>query len=260
MSAPRWRALRRLAGLLVVSFLALQLYFVLRIASMAVIDPQSTTFQRSEAWRLAFDAHAHPWRQQWTDYPAISVNLKRAVVAAEDSGFTEHSGIEWDALEKAWEKNERADAVAEQRAQQSIRRDAKSGAHPSPRAVAAPKVVGGSTITQQLAKNLFLSGERNFLRKGQELVLSYELEALLGKRRILELYLNGVEWGEGVFGAGAAARRYFGVGAGELGAQQAAQLAVMLPAPKRFEKRPASPYVVGRAATIVARMGRVDVP
>ena len=121
-------------------------------------------------------------------------------------------------------------------------------------------MVGGSTITQQLAKNLFLSGERNFLRKAQELVLAWELEAILGKRRILEIYLNEVEWGEGVFGAAAAAQRYFGVGAAALGTQQAAQLAVMLPAPKRFEKRPGSPYVVGRAATIVARMGRVDVP
>ena len=91
-------------------------------------------------------------------------------------------------------------------------------------------------------------------------MLTWELEALLGKRRILEIYLNSVEWGEGVFGAEAAARRYFRVGAAALGAAQAAQLAVMLPAPKRFEKRPGSPYVVGRAATIAARMGRVDMP
>ena len=125
----------------------------------------------------------------------------------------------------------------------------------------APKVVGGSTITQQLAKNLFLSGERNFAAQGAGARSSrWELEAILGKRRILEIYLNEVEWGEGVFGATAAAQRYFGVGAAALGAQQAAQLAVMLPAPKRFEKRPGSAYVVGRAATIVARMGRVDVP
>lgn len=262
MTMPRGLALGRLSLLVVVSFVALQLYFLARIALMTIVDPQSTTFQRSEAWRLALDAHAHGWRQQWTGYPGISANLKRAVIAAEDSGFTEHSGVEWDALEKAWDKNERADQVAEQAALRAQRRDPKPGskATASARPPLAPKVVGGSTITQQLAKNLFLSGERNFLRKGQELVLSYELEAILGKRRILEIYLNDVEWGEGVFGAEAAARRYFGVGAGGLGAQQAAQLAVMLPAPKRFEKRPGSSYVVGRAATIVARMGRVDVP
>ena len=257
MSAARARSLRRLALLVLVSFIALQLYFVARIALMAWVDPQSTTFQRSEAWRLAFAPTTRGWHHQWTDYSAISVHLKRAVVAAEDSGFTEHSGVEWDALEKAWDKNERADASAERAAQRAPRRDAKVDAAARP---AAPKVVGGSTITQQLAKNLFLSGERNFVRKGQELVLSYALEAILGKRRILEIYLNDVEWGEGVFGAGAAARRYFGVGAGDLGAQQAAQLAVMLPAPKRFEKRPGSAYVLGRAATIVARMSRVDIP
>ena len=256
MTTSIGRSLRRLALLVVVSFVALQLYFLARIAVMAIVDPRSTTFQRSEAWRLALDGRPHAWHQQWSDYPALSANLKRAVIAAEDSGFTEHSGVEWDALEKAWERNERADQLAEQAAQ---RRDAKPGAKAGAPA-RAPKVVGGSTITQQLAKNLFLSSERNFLRKAQELILSWELEAILGKRRILEIYLNEVEWGEGVFGATAAAQRYFGVGATALGAQQAAQLAVMLPAPKRFEKRPGSAYVVGRAATIVARMERVDVP
>jgi monofunctional biosynthetic peptidoglycan transglycosylase len=256
VTTSRGRSVRRLVLLVVVSFLALQLYFLARIAVMAIFDPLSTTFQRSEAWRLALDRRPHGWHQQWSDYSALSPHLKRAVIAAEDSGFTEHSGVEWDALEKAWERNERADQLAEQAAQ---RRDARPGAKAGALA-RAPKIVGGSTITQQLAKNLFLSGERNFLRKAQELVLSWELEAILGKRRILEIYLNEVEWGEGVFGATAAAQRYFGVGVATLGTQQAAQLAVMLPAPKRFEKRPGSPYVVGRAATIVARMGRVDIP
>ena len=123
-----------------------------------------------------------------------------------------------------------------------------------------PKVVGGSTISQQLAKNLFLSGERNILRKGQELVITYMLEIVLGKQRILTTYLNNVEWGEGVFGAQAAAEHYFRTNAATLGPAQAARLAVMLPAPKKFEKTPASPYVLGRSATIVARMGGVDLP
>jgi monofunctional biosynthetic peptidoglycan transglycosylase len=123
-----------------------------------------------------------------------------------------------------------------------------------------PKVVGGSTITQQLAKNLLLSGERTVLRKAQEMVLTVLLEALLGKQRILAIYLNNVEWGEGVFGAQAAARHYFHVDAVKLGPEAAARLAVMLPAPKRFEKNPGSAYVAGRAATIVARMGAVELP
>jgi monofunctional biosynthetic peptidoglycan transglycosylase len=257
-TGPVWR----FAALLVLCVIALQLYFVARIALMLVVDPASTTFQRSEAVRLALHVHDPKWRQQWVDYGGVSPHLKRAVIASEDSGFTEHSGVEWDALEKAWSRNEHADALAEQAALRAQRRDAARAAKPGaePRPAPAAKVVGGSTITQQLAKNLFLSGERNFVRKGQELVLSYELEAILGKRRILEIYLNSVEWGEGVFGADAAAHRYFGVDAGRLGPQQAAQLAVMLPAPKRFEKRPESAYVVGRAATVVARMTRVDVP
>jgi monofunctional biosynthetic peptidoglycan transglycosylase len=251
MSASRGLSLRRLLALVVLCAIALQLYFLIRIVCMTVVDPQSTTFQRSEAWRLLREPRPFRWRQQWLDYPALSPTLKRAVIASEDSGFTEHSGVEWDALEKAWAKNERAETIAE-----------RAAAKPSASARPAPpaKVVGGSTITQQLAKNLFLSGERNLFRKGQELVLSYALEAILGKRRILEIYLNSVEWGEGVFGAEAAAERYFGVRANRLGEQQAAQLAVMLPAPKHFEKRPQSKYIVDRAATIAARMGHVDLP
>ena len=255
MKRPSGRGLGRFALLLVVCFASLQAYFVARIVIMRVVDPASTTLQRSQAWRLALDPRPVAWQQRWVDYDAMSTNLKRAVVAAEDAGFTEHSGVEWDALEKAWERNQRAEAVAE-------RLDGRaSGRVPEGRPPRrGPKVVGGSTITQQLAKNLFLGGERSFARKAQELVLAYEIEALLGKRRILEIYLDSVEWGEGIFGAEAASRHYFRAGAATLSAQQAAQLAVMLPAPKRFEKRPGSPYVMGRAATIAARMAVVEVP
>jgi monofunctional biosynthetic peptidoglycan transglycosylase len=243
----RTQALRML-GLLALCLLALQVFFVLRIALMVVVNPQSTTFQRSEAWRLLVEQRQILWSQQWVDYPAISVHLKRAVIASEDAGFADHGGVEWDAIEKAWAKNQRAETRAERVEKQQ-----------PGRAVEA-KVIGGSTITQQLAKNLLLSGERTVLRKGQEFVLTLALEALLSKQRILEIYLNHVEWGEGVFGAQAAARHYFHVDAARLSAEQAARLAVMLPAPKRFEKRPGSAYVVGRAATIVARMGAVAVP
>ncbi len=255
------RGVLRWALLVLIAGLAVQLFFLVRIALMAAIDPQSTTFQRSEAWRLAAAPRPLAWQQRWLDYGAISPNVKRAVIAAEDAGFSEHSGIEWDALEKAWERNQRAEAIAERSHERAATETARrSGPAPDARRDRPAKVVGGSTITQQLAKNLFLAGERNFVRKGQELMLAYVMEAVLGKQRILEIYLNNVEWGEGVFGVEAAARRYFRTGAGSLTAQQAAQLAVMLPAPKRFEKRPGSGYVLGRAATIVARMGAVDVP
>ncbi len=257
--------LARLIALLLLSALALQLYFLARVALMTVVDPQSTSFQRSEAWRLLTETHTLPWSQQWVGYDRISAPLKRAVIASEDAGFAEHSGVEWDALEKAWERNQKAEARVEKinaqidrRLQKSLPGKASAPARPAARAT--PKVVGGSTITQQLAKNLFLGGERSLLRKAQEFAITFMLEACLGKQRILEIYLNSVEWGEGVFGAEAAARHYFHVGASGLGTMQAAQLAVMLPAPKRFEKRPGSAYVIGRAGTVSARMGAVELP
>jgi monofunctional biosynthetic peptidoglycan transglycosylase len=222
--------------------------FALRIALMAAVNPQSTTFQRSEIWRLATEHKPFRWAQEWVDRTRIHGNLQRAVVASEDAGFASHRGVEWDAIEKAWSRN-----------QQVEQRQAPARARQAERA-GPPKLVGGSTITQQLAKNLFLSGERTVGRKAQEFVITLALEALLSKQRILEIYLNNVEWGEGVFGAEAAAQNYFRVDAAHLGAAQAARLAVMLPAPKRFEKRPDSPYVVARAATIAARMGAVALP
>jgi monofunctional biosynthetic peptidoglycan transglycosylase len=258
-----WRALLRLATLLVLSTIALQLYFLVRVALMLVVDPQSTTFQRSEAWRLLVDKGEVLWSQQWVDYERISPNLKRAVIASEDAAFAEHSGVDWDAIEKAWERNQRAEERIERLNLLQERRTSKAPAgKPAPAAPAprAAKVVGGSTITQQLAKNLFLGSERSLARKGQEFVITLMLESLLSKQRILEIYLNSVEWGEGLFGAQAAARHYFRTDAASLGAMQAARLAVMLPAPKRFEKRPNSAYVIGRAGTITARMGAIDPP
>lgn len=252
----------RLLGLVLVCTLALQLFFLARIALMVVVDPQSTTFQRSEILRLAVEKHQVAWAQDWVDNDRIAAHLKRAVIASEDAGFADHSGVEWDALEAAWEKNQRAEAAAERRNAQLARRqpapDSQAAAKPRPAAV--PKIVGGSTISQQLAKNLFLSGERTVLRKAQEFVLTFMLEGLLSKQRILAIYLNNVEWGEGLFGAQAAARHYFRVDAAQLGPGQAARLAVMLPAPKRFEKNPGSAYVASRAATITARMGAVALP
>ena len=251
------RHLWRIGALLLVSALALQVYFLARVALMRVVDPQSTSFQRSEAWRLLVTQGRIPWRQQWVDYDAISNSLKRAVIASEDAGFSEHSGVEWDALERAWERNQRAEARA---ARLNERRAAVAKTAATARRPATARLVGGSTITQQLAKNLFLAGERNFARKGQEMLIAFMLEATLPKRRILEIYLNNVEWGEGIFGAEAAARHYHRSSAARLGANAAARLAVMLPAPKRFEKRPNSAYVSGRAATVQARMGAVDLP
>ena len=243
------RPVLRWLALVGIAFLALQFFFVARIAMMVLVDPQSTAFQRSEAGRIVQARGALPWRQQWVPYAQISDHLKRAVIASEDDGFASHDGIDWDALEKAWQKNSRAEVQAARRAAAG-----NSGQ------VRAPKVIGGSTITQQLAKNLFLSGERTLLRKAQEMVLTLLLEALLDKRRILEIYLNNVEWGEGVFGAQAAAEHYYRKSASKLGAAEAARLAVMLPRPRYFEKLPHSAYVAGRAGTIMARMAEARLP
>jgi monofunctional glycosyltransferase len=235
------------AAVLALTALSLQLFFLGRIALMAVVNPQSTTFERSEARRLVVETGDLPWRQQWVDATRISDHLKRAVIASEDSSFAVHRGVDWDAVESAWERNQRAEARASQRAARA-------------QSAASAKLIGGSTITQQLAKNLLLSGERTVLRKAQELILTWALETLLSKQRILEIYLNHVEWGEGVFGAEAAAQHYYRVDASRLSAAQAARLAVMLPAPKRFEKRPGSPYMASRTATILARMPSVVLP
>jgi monofunctional glycosyltransferase len=260
----------RIALLTILSGLCLQAYFALRIALMAVIAPQSTTFQRSEIARIVKTQGSLPWAQAWVGYDDMGNHIKRAVIASEDAGFADHSGVEWDALEKAWERNARAQQrlqaqqkKAAERYERSVERARKRGRPipPPPTAMtSAPKVIGGSTITQQLAKNLFLSSERHLLRKGQEFVITFMLEGLLSKERILEIYLNNVEWGEGLFGVDAAAHHYFHAGAAQLSAYQAARLAVMLPAPKRFELNPRSAYVNSRSGTIAARMGAAELP
>lgn len=254
--------------LLVIGALALQLFFLGRIALMAVVDPQSTAFQRSEAWLMVTESPPAPspkagtkaavkpsagfrWGQEWVPYAQISDNLKRAVIASEDGGFVNHEGVEWEAIEKAWAKNEKAEERAAK---------VNSAVSASASKTRTPKIVGGSTITQQLAKNLLLSGERTLLRKGQEFVLTLMLELLLDKERILEIYLNSVEWGQGVFGAEAAAQHYFRKPAAQLTAYESARLAVMLPRPKYFEKLPNSGYLTHRASVIVARMGDVELP
>lgn len=260
-SFGRWLLWMLLAGV------ALQLFFVLRIALMLVIDPQSTAFMRSEAWRVATESLTTAdkqwrWSSQWVDYDNISPNLKRAVMASEDAGFAEHGGVDWEAIEAAWAKNERRQELIEKRQEQIEKKLAKKpeAAEAALKAIKPAKILGGSTITQQLAKNLLLSGERTLLRKGQEFVLTVLLEVLLGKQRILEIYLNNVEWGEGVFGAEAAAQHYFRKPAARLSAFEAARLSVMLPRPKFFERLPNSAYLSGRAGTIVARMGDAALP
>jgi monofunctional biosynthetic peptidoglycan transglycosylase len=244
MNSKRFRPVLRWLLLMLVAGLALQIFFLARIAVMTRVAPESTAFERSQAWQIANTQDRLRWRQDWVPYSQISNHLKRAVIASEDDIFAQHDGVQWDAIEKAWAKNAKAELLASKNAQGK----------------AVAKVVGGSTITQQLAKNLFLSGERTFIRKGQEFVLTLMLEAVLTKQRILEIYLNHVEWGEGIFGAEAAAQHYFQKSAAQLTPWQAGRLAVMLPRPKHYQKFPQSEYLSGRTEIIVMRMSSAQLP
>jgi monofunctional biosynthetic peptidoglycan transglycosylase len=195
-------------------------------------DPGTTHFMALRLDELRARNPQAELKHQWVPYEKVSVHLKRAVVAAEDDKFIDHEGFDWEGMQKAIEKNQKKGKV----------------------------VAGGSTISQQLAKNLFLSPSKTPWRKAQEAIITVWLEMFWDKRRILEVYLNVVEWGEGVFGAEAAARHYYRVSAGALGAEQAARLAVMLPAPRRYEKNPYSAFMNGRTSVILGRMQYSEVP
>jgi monofunctional glycosyltransferase len=229
-TAMRWVGLALAAGLVLV--VAVQFWYLGWIAWWKWNNPGETSFMAREEAALRQKNPKAGLRHRWVPYERISIHLKRAVITSEDARFSEHEGVDWEAIEKAYESN------------------LKRGR----------PVKGGSTITQQLAKNLFLSPERSYLRKGQELVITYMIEALWDKRRILEVYLNVVEWGEGVFGAEAAARHYYGVSAAQLGPEQSARLAAYLPNPKRYGRVRSGPYLDKRTASIARYMPEAIVP
>ena len=227
-----WKAFSYTLAALVIAFALAQLWFYAHIVYWGYYPPTTTAFmERSAEVLQAKDPRAR-LKHEWVPYERISVHLKRAVVAAEDARFLDHEGFDWEMIQKAMARNEKKGRV----------------------------VAGASTISQQLAKNLFLSGERSWLRKGQEAIITWMLEDALTKRRILELYLNVAEWGDGVFGAEAAARQHFGVPAAALTAEQAAWLAAILPSPRRYERGRLTPYLAGRVNTILARMSAVQIP
>ena len=212
--------------------LYLQLGYLAGVAWWGYFNPDNTAFMEAGLDRLQEKRPDAQLRHRWVDYSHISMHLKRAVVAAEDSRFLEHEGFDWDGIEKAVEKNLRKGRI----------------------------VAGGSTISQQLAKNLFLSASRNPLRKMQEAVITVMIETLWSKRRILEVYLNVIEWGNGIYGAEAASRRYFSQSVAGLGPDQAATLAAMIPNPRYYESHRASAGLLKRKGIIAARMGQVSVP
>lgn len=213
-------------------FLLIQLYYFCQIAWWVKFNPASTSFMRQQLAVLKKENPRAQLQHRWVPYERISRNLKRAVIASEDANFSAHEGVDWDALMLAYEKNLKKGRV----------------------------VSGGSTITQQLAKNLFLSGSRSYFRKIQELIITYMLEWLMDKVRIFEIYLNVVEFGKGIFGAEAAARHYYGVSAAMLGPEQAARLAVMLPNPRYYGTLKNSAYLAQRTQIILQRMGSATLP
>ena len=186
----------------------MQIFFALQIALWIGLDPSSTAFQRAERWRLCSWHWSCSVQSRWVPYDKISNNLKRAVLVSEDDIFFQHSGVRVEDMQKAWQKNQ-------QQNQQKTQSGNKS----------KTALRGGSTITQQLAKNLFLSSEQNYLRKGQELIITGLLELTLSKQRLYEIYLNSVEWGEGIFGVGAASQHYYATSPAALDRNQAAALA-----------------------------------
>lgn len=233
MPTPRtwlyWLGRGLLALLLLVLFWQAALFT--QVIWWSRFDPGSTSFMRMRLAELRQTNPNATLRHQWVPYERISLHLKRAVVAAEDDRFVDHEGFDWEGIQRALEKNERRGRFA----------------------------AGGSTITQQLAKNLFLSPSKSWLRKGQEAVLTVMIEWTWDKRRILEVYLNVVEWGNGLFGAEAAAQRYYGVSAARLGPSQAARLAVMLPNPRHYERN-YGPRLAAHADRVQRRMQASQVP
>jgi monofunctional biosynthetic peptidoglycan transglycosylase len=221
---------------LLAGFVAMQIFFALQIALWISVDPSSTAFQRAERWRLCTWHWTCSVQSKWVPYDKISNNLKLAVLVSEDDIFFQHKGVRVEDMQKAWQKNQAAN-----KSKTALR--------------------GGSTITQQLAKNLFLSSEQNYLRKGQELIITGLLELMLSKQRLFEVYLNSVEWGEGIFGVGAASQHYYAKSPAGLDRDQAAALASALPAPKCFDKqkycRKANIHFPTRQEFILENMDRV---
>ncbi|WP_374325094.1 monofunctional biosynthetic peptidoglycan transglycosylase [Azonexus sp.] len=208
------------------------LWLFLWVVYWGQFNPGTTRFMEIRLAELREKNPEAVLRQQWVPYAQISIHLKRAIIAAEDAKFVDHEGFDWEGIQKAMEKNQ------------------KKGRF----------VAGGSTISQQLAKNLFLTPTKSYFRKAEEAVITLMLENLWSKRRIFEVYLNVIEWGNGVFGAEAAARHYFAVGARQLGPAQAARLAGMVPNPRFYDRNRNAPGLGRKTAIILARMPSAEVP
>ena len=221
--------------LLLLSLCAAPLYLVwilLHLVYWNTFNPRTTAFMQSRLEILREHSPNAALRHQWVDYEHISPHLKRAVIASEDSQFMKHNGFDFQAIQTAFEKNIKQGKL----------------------------VAGGSTISQQLAKNLFLSDKKTIWRKFDEALITIMLENTMSKRRILEIYLNLIEWGHDIFGAEAAARHYFGVSASALTDKQAAFLASIVPNPRYFDRNRKAPKLLKKSDIILSRMPLSKIP
>ena len=227
-----WRWLWRGIALFVAVVLLYQLWIFAHIWWWVDHNPSTSAFMEQRLEVLQNKNPEAELRNQWVPYNRISNNLKRALIAAEDSKFLDHEGFDWEGIQKAYEKNQKKGKI----------------------------VAGGSTISQQLAKNLFLSSRKVFWRKAEEAVITVMLEQMMSKRRILEIYMNVIEWGNGVFGAEAAARHYYKTSASSLSAEQSARLASMVPNPRYYDSHRNARGLERKTGIILARMNQVHAP
>jgi monofunctional glycosyltransferase len=227
-----WRWSARVLLLVIATLLVYQFWIFGNVVWWVWFNPRNSAFMENRLEILQEKNPNAELRHRWVPYDRISIHLKRALIAAEDAKFLDHDGFDWEGIRIAYEKNLSKGKV----------------------------VAGGSTITQQLAKNLFLSGRRTPWRKAEEALITIMLENVMSKRRIFEIYMNIIEWGNGVFGAEAAARHYFGVSAASLGPTQASRLAAMVPRPRYYDKVRSSPTLERRAGLILDRMLDSQVP
>ena len=222
----------KIASVLFLLFFFYQLWILLHIILWTVINPGESAFMETRLEHLQEKDEKATLRHQWVNYNQISINIKQAVIAAEDAKFIDHEGFDWEGIEKAYEKNKRRKKI----------------------------VAGGSTISQQLAKNLFLSNQRTPWRKAEETIITLMLETILSKQRILEIYLNVIEWGNNVYGIEAASLRYFSSHAKDLNSLQSAKLASMIPNPKYYERHQDASGLIERSGIILSRMNAIQVP
>ncbi len=232
MIGKLWRWLWRGVMYGVALILLYQLWLFAHICWWIKFNPSSSAFMESRLEVMQDENSEATLQHEWVDYEKISPNLKRALIAAEDANFVDHEGFDWEGIQKAYEKNLRKGKI----------------------------VAGGSTISQQLAKNLFLSTKRTPWRKGEEVIITVMMEKMMDKQRIFEIYLNSIEWGNGVFGAEAAARHYYHVSAAQLTAAQAAKLAAMVPNPRFYDKHRDASGLLRKTNIILGRLNDSEIP